>query len=149
MTKLKTVYFRWKIFDDWINVYMLSWWFSDWSYPFLLPLRPLRSLVLITYVMKHSICFQVSSNSRIRGTIVSWVRLVLTAWHTILFAMLLLQPYFCFPVSTNARHQPRQVRFTLYGFGSSDLEVFDGTKPPIQLHSQIFNALAPLDFSSA
>ena len=51
-----------------------------------------------------------------------------------------------FPGSTNVGHEPSHSAPTLDGFGSRDLQVFDEAKPSIQLHSQLLNALFPLDF---
>ena len=56
------------------------------------------------------------------------------------------QPSLSFPGSTNSGHEPSQGGPTLDGFGSRDLQVFAEAKPSIQLHTQVLNALFPLDF---
>ena len=56
------------------------------------------------------------------------------------------QPSLGFPGATNVGHESSQSGSTLDGFGSRDLQVFDEAKPSIQLHTQILNALFPLDF---
>ena len=56
------------------------------------------------------------------------------------------QPSLSFPGSNNVGHEPSQGRPTWDGFGSRDLQVFAEAKPSIQLHSQVLNALFPLDF---
>ena len=58
------------------------------------------------------------------------------------------QPPLSFPGSTNVEHEPSQGGPTLNGFGSRDLQVFAEAKPSIQLHTQVLNALFPLDFMS-
>ena len=54
-------------------------------------------------------------------------------------------PSFSFPGTTNIGNEPSQSGSTLDGFGSRDLQVFSEAKPPIQLYTQVLNALFPLN----
>ena len=51
------------------------------------------------------------------------------------------QPSLSFPGSTNVGHEPSQG-----GPRCRELQVFAEAKPSIQLHSQVLNAVFPLDF---
>ena len=55
------------------------------------------------------------------------------------------QSPFCFPGSTNVRHEPRQVFPTLDVLGSCDLKVFAEAKPSIQLQPQVLDACFPVN----
>ena len=55
------------------------------------------------------------------------------------------QPSLSFPGTTNVGHEPSQSGSTLDGFGSRDLQVFAEAKPSIQLHTQLLDALFPLN----
>ena len=55
------------------------------------------------------------------------------------------QPSLSFPGTTNVGHEPSQSGSTLDGFGSRDLQVFAEVKLLIQLHTQVLNALFPLN----
>ena len=55
------------------------------------------------------------------------------------------QPSLSFPGATNVGHEPSQSGSTLDGFGSRILQVFAEAKPSIQLHTQVPNALFPLN----
>ena len=56
------------------------------------------------------------------------------------------QPSLGFPMAINVGHEPSQSGSALDGFGSRDLQVFAEAKSSIQLHTQVLNALFPLDF---
>ena len=51
-----------------------------------------------------------------------------------------------FTGATSVGHELSQSGAKLCGFGSHDLQVFAEAKPSIQLHTQVLNALFPLDF---
>ena len=55
------------------------------------------------------------------------------------------RPSLSFPGATNVGHKPSQSGSTLDGFGSRDLQVFAEAKPSIQLQTQVFKALFPLN----
>ena len=55
------------------------------------------------------------------------------------------QPSLGFSGATNVGHEPSQSGFTLDGFGSHDLQVFAAAQPSIELHTQVLNALFPLN----
>ena len=56
------------------------------------------------------------------------------------------EPSLSFPGATNVGHEPSQSGSTLDRFGSRDLQVCAEAKPSTQLHTQVLNALFPLDF---
>ena len=57
------------------------------------------------------------------------------------------QPSLSFPGAVNVGHEPSRSGSTLDGFGSRDLRIFAEAKPSIQLHTQIPNALFPLEYN--